>query len=339
MPSVRRSPAEMMSQLDSVKKLAAAVAQAGRDAASKGDTAQARKYFTSLKQCGTALDSPDCLSLVQLVGKAFKKMARYRIGEDSTMTAPNQITGPNAGGPRQFPIRTPLAARVGQFWSFGGFARHENDYPWNACRCTCHRSRVLCSRPPRIQMRTTIEFDVTNRRLLFQGQFGMINAGGGGLLARRRQLPVSKLQRGSGLQRVWVSPVKKAHWRTRNKSFPCYFFDPLAVPRHQLMRRRLSRSVRSCAQARELLDSCNRNLLNPNEASRHSRTAQQTRCRQRRGSACGSAIAVDVFRPGVSDIRGVSFFSRDANEQEPASHPPGNVWLSSVACCRHQENQ
>ena len=29
---------------------------------------------------------------------------------------PNQITGPNAGGLRQFPIRTPLAARVGQFW-------------------------------------------------------------------------------------------------------------------------------------------------------------------------------------------------------------------------------
>jgi hypothetical protein len=28
---------------------------------------------------------------------------------------PNKITGPNAGGPRQFLIRTPLAARVGQF--------------------------------------------------------------------------------------------------------------------------------------------------------------------------------------------------------------------------------
>ena len=28
----------------------------------------------------------------------------------------NKITGPNAGGPRQFPIQTPLAARVGQFW-------------------------------------------------------------------------------------------------------------------------------------------------------------------------------------------------------------------------------
>ena len=29
--------------------------------------------------------------------------------------SPNQITGPNAGGPRQSPIPTPLAARVGQF--------------------------------------------------------------------------------------------------------------------------------------------------------------------------------------------------------------------------------
>jgi len=32
------------------------------------------------------------------------------------MTRANQITGPNAGEPRQFPIRTPLAARVVQFW-------------------------------------------------------------------------------------------------------------------------------------------------------------------------------------------------------------------------------
>jgi hypothetical protein len=28
---------------------------------------------------------------------------------------PNKITAPNAGGLRQFPIRTPLAARVGEF--------------------------------------------------------------------------------------------------------------------------------------------------------------------------------------------------------------------------------
>lgn len=66
---------EMMSQMASLKQLAQAVAQAGRDAASKGDAAQARKYFTSIKQCGTALESPDCMLLVQLVGKTFVKMS------------------------------------------------------------------------------------------------------------------------------------------------------------------------------------------------------------------------------------------------------------------------
>lgn len=66
---------EMMAQIDSLKQLAAAVAQAGRDAASNGDATLAQKYFTSLKQCGTALDSPDSLRLVQLVGQAFKKMS------------------------------------------------------------------------------------------------------------------------------------------------------------------------------------------------------------------------------------------------------------------------
>ena len=66
---------ELTAQLDSFKQLAAAVRQAGSDAASKGDAAQARKYFTSLKQCGTALASPDYLSLVQLVGQGFIKKA------------------------------------------------------------------------------------------------------------------------------------------------------------------------------------------------------------------------------------------------------------------------
>ncbi|MGD0744442.1 MAG: hypothetical protein ABSA45_04725 [Verrucomicrobiota bacterium] len=66
---------ELTAQLDSFKQLAAAVAQAGRDAASKGDTAQARMCFTSLKQCGTALDSPDCLIIVRLVGQGLKKRA------------------------------------------------------------------------------------------------------------------------------------------------------------------------------------------------------------------------------------------------------------------------
>ena len=65
----------LTAQLDSFKQLAAAVRQAGNDAASKGDAAQARKVFTSLKQCGTALASPDCLSLVQLVGQGLIKRA------------------------------------------------------------------------------------------------------------------------------------------------------------------------------------------------------------------------------------------------------------------------
>jgi hypothetical protein len=35
---------------------------------------------------------------------------------------PNKTTGPNAGGPCQFLIRTPLTARVGQFcrWALEG---------------------------------------------------------------------------------------------------------------------------------------------------------------------------------------------------------------------------
>ena len=66
---------KIVPQLDSLKQLAAAVVQAGRDAAAKGDLTQARKYFTSLKQFGTALDSPDYTRIVQLVGQAFGKMA------------------------------------------------------------------------------------------------------------------------------------------------------------------------------------------------------------------------------------------------------------------------
>jgi len=66
---------ELTKQLASMKQLALAVAQAGRDAVTKGDTTVAQKYFASLKQCGTALSGPDYSALVQLVGKAFIKMA------------------------------------------------------------------------------------------------------------------------------------------------------------------------------------------------------------------------------------------------------------------------
>ena len=66
---------EMLKQIASLKQLAAAVAQAGRDAVAKGDTALAQKYIASLKQCGTALSGPDYTALLQLVGKAFNTMA------------------------------------------------------------------------------------------------------------------------------------------------------------------------------------------------------------------------------------------------------------------------
>jgi hypothetical protein len=67
---------QVTAQLNALRDLTEyGVEQAGLDAASKGDTAQARKYFMSLKQCGTALDSPDVMQIVQLTGKAIKKIA------------------------------------------------------------------------------------------------------------------------------------------------------------------------------------------------------------------------------------------------------------------------
>ena len=66
---------EISAQLDLVKHLASAVAQAGRDAAAKGDPEQARKLFASLKQCGAALETPEHLKLLRTVGLTMKNMA------------------------------------------------------------------------------------------------------------------------------------------------------------------------------------------------------------------------------------------------------------------------
>ncbi len=71
---------ELLSQLDSLKQLARAVVQAGADAAAKGDTAQARKCFTSLEQCGAALDGSS-LRMVKLVGEAFQKLAKSELAK------------------------------------------------------------------------------------------------------------------------------------------------------------------------------------------------------------------------------------------------------------------
>jgi hypothetical protein len=66
---------EITPQLRALKELAEAVTQAGRDAAAKKDFARARKHFMSLKQCGEAIESSDCLLIVKLVGKAWRKKA------------------------------------------------------------------------------------------------------------------------------------------------------------------------------------------------------------------------------------------------------------------------
>jgi hypothetical protein len=71
---------ELLSQLDSLKQLARAVVQTGDDAAAKGDTAQARKCFTSLEQCGAALDTSS-LRFVKLVGQAFQKLAKSKLAK------------------------------------------------------------------------------------------------------------------------------------------------------------------------------------------------------------------------------------------------------------------
>ena len=72
--------ADLFSQLDSLKQLARAVVQAGDDAADKGDIAQARKCFTSLEQCGDALDTSSG-RMVKLVGQAFQKLAKSKLAK------------------------------------------------------------------------------------------------------------------------------------------------------------------------------------------------------------------------------------------------------------------
>ena len=64
----------MLPQLSNLKKLAQAVTQAGRDAAAKKDLALAKKHFTALQQFGEAIDTPESMQIVRLVGQAVKKM-------------------------------------------------------------------------------------------------------------------------------------------------------------------------------------------------------------------------------------------------------------------------
>jgi hypothetical protein len=72
---------EMMPDLRALSELAKVVRQAGRDATAKNDFVQARKHFTSLKQCGEAIESSDSVLIIRLVGKALKKMGETELAE------------------------------------------------------------------------------------------------------------------------------------------------------------------------------------------------------------------------------------------------------------------
>ena len=71
----KRKAKELGLQLDLLKKLAAAITQAGTNSAAHGDFAQARKYFMSLGQFGAAMNDPGHVKLVQMVGVTIKRRA------------------------------------------------------------------------------------------------------------------------------------------------------------------------------------------------------------------------------------------------------------------------
>ncbi len=72
---------EMITQISWFKQLSDAVAQAGIDAAAKGDTAQAREYLTSFRQFGLALESQDYMRFVNLYGKGIENKANAELAK------------------------------------------------------------------------------------------------------------------------------------------------------------------------------------------------------------------------------------------------------------------
>ena len=76
LPAVEREAkaAEVQTQLAMLKKLAGAVAQAGREVAAKKDLALARKHFAAIEQLGQALESSDSMLIVTMMGKVLQKM-------------------------------------------------------------------------------------------------------------------------------------------------------------------------------------------------------------------------------------------------------------------------
>ena len=76
-----KKSAELLARISELKQLAQAVTESGRAAAAAGDKPLARKHMDALAQFGTAVDGPQSTLLLQLVGKAFKKMAATELGK------------------------------------------------------------------------------------------------------------------------------------------------------------------------------------------------------------------------------------------------------------------
>ncbi len=72
---------QMASEVGLLNALLVAAMQAGDDAAAKGDTTQARKYFTALQQCGAVLASPQYPIIVQPIGQAFEARAKAKLAK------------------------------------------------------------------------------------------------------------------------------------------------------------------------------------------------------------------------------------------------------------------
>jgi hypothetical protein len=66
---------DMLPDIQVIKEISAHISEAGKRALSGGDKAKAEKSFAQLKKCGEAFDRHDSLALLQMVGKALKKMA------------------------------------------------------------------------------------------------------------------------------------------------------------------------------------------------------------------------------------------------------------------------
>jgi len=66
---------QILAEVRPLKSLATHIKEASLSARTRGDTAQADAYLNQLKQCGSALEHPDSLAILQAIGKAFKRVA------------------------------------------------------------------------------------------------------------------------------------------------------------------------------------------------------------------------------------------------------------------------